>query len=80
MSQPSESRITKIEVDRELCIGAATCVSLLPEVFQLDAENKAIATPRPGVTDEQLLDAAKACPVAAIFLYDAAGRRRYPES
>ncbi len=31
----------KIEVDRELCIGAATCVALAAKTFGLDEEGKA---------------------------------------
>lgn len=77
---PSDRHIGRIEVDRELCIGAASCIALAPEAFELDGENKAVV--KPGwakLTDEQLIDAAKACPVAAIFLYARDGKRIYPE-
>ena len=78
MSEPSQPRIARIEVDRELCIGAASCVAIAPNVFALDAENKAVVLPNHGADDETILNAAKACPVNAIFLYDEAGQRLYP--
>lgn len=75
-----EQHIAKVEVDRELCIGAASCVAIAPEAFQLDGENKAV--PQPAwrkLSDAQLLDAAKSCPVLAIYLTDKNGKRIYPE-
>lgn len=36
------NRISKIRVDRDLCIGAAPCISTAPEVFRFDEENKAV--------------------------------------
>lgn len=72
--------IAKIEVDRELCIGAASCVAIAPEAFQLDGENKAVVQPNwRKLSDAQILDAAKSCPVLAIYLYDHGGQRLYPE-
>ncbi len=84
-----------IKIDRELCIGAASCVAVYPEIFQLDAENKAILLKNDGrhtseqtqvdvlscqsVDDDQLLLAAQSCPTAAIFLYGADGTQLYPE-
>ena len=32
----------RVRVDRDLCIGAASCIALLPEVFELDEEAKAV--------------------------------------
>ncbi len=72
--------IAKIDIDRELCIGAASCVTIAPEAFQLDGENKAVAQPNwRRLTDDQLMAAAKSCPVLAIYLYDQTGKRMYPE-
>lgn len=73
--------IARIEVDRELCIGAASCVAVAPEAFELDSENKAVVKAAwSSLTDEQLIQAAKACPVAAIILYGKDGQKIYPES
>jgi len=69
----------KIVVDRNLCIGAATCIAVAPKAFQLDNEAKAIILPTSGEeTDQTLLDAAKSCPVAAIILSDETGAQVYP--
>jgi ferredoxin len=72
-------KITKIVVDRDLCIGAAPCVVVAPGVFQLDDENKAYIVDSKAADNETLLLAAQSCPVAAIFLYDETGRQVYPE-
>lgn len=72
-------KIARIEVDRELCIGAASCTAIAPEVFELDGENKAVVKPGATVDDATVLDAAKSCPVLAIYLYGEDGQRIYPE-
>lgn len=66
-------------VDRILCIGAASCVAIAPTVFSLDDEAKAIVLPTYDPHDTNLiLEAAKACPVAAITVYDETGKQIYP--
>lgn len=90
----AERKIAKIVVDRNLCIGAATCVVTAETVFELDAENKAVIKQGQGVknsgpaarnvledqsvSDETIRLAAESCPTRAIFLYDAAGKLIYP--
>lgn len=71
-------KITKIVVNREVCIGAASCVAVAPSVFELDEENKAVVMNQEAEDDETILLAAKACPVKAIFLYDKNGKQIYP--
>ncbi|MDP3963272.1 MAG: ferredoxin [bacterium] len=87
--------ITKLKIDRDLCIGAASCVAIYPDVFTLDAENKAVMPKKGGVKtsdelnvteldvsaidDSNLLLAAQSCPTKAIFLYDDTGKQVYPE-
>ena len=87
-------KIKYLMVDRELCIGAASCVAVLPEVFRLDEEDKAVILRKDGVRtsektdvdmlevssvdDETLMLAAQSCPTLAIFLYDAEGNQVYP--
>ena len=66
-------------IDRILCIGAASCVAIAPTAFSLDDEAKAIVLPTVGENDDSLiLEAAKACPVAAIMVYDETGKQIYP--
>lgn len=68
----------KIEVKRDLCIGAAPCVAIAGAVFQLDEEGKAIVLDPKGADDATIRMAAEACPVRAIYLYDDSGKQLYP--
>lgn len=70
--------ISKIVIDRDLCIGAATCVTIAPGTFQMDDENKAILVDLKGNEAETILLAAESCPTKAIFLYDDEGNQIYP--
>ncbi|OGL67017.1 hypothetical protein A2856_00825 [Candidatus Uhrbacteria bacterium RIFCSPHIGHO2_01_FULL_63_20] len=84
----------KIKVDPDLCIGAASCVTIDAATFQLNAENKAEVYDHgnaPGgpayereieVTEaekENILLAAQSCPTLAIFIFDEAGKQLFPE-
>ena len=71
-------KIAKIYVDRELCIGAASCVAIASGVFQLDEENKAYVVSSEGADQETILLAAQSCPTRAIILYDEDGNQIYP--
>ena len=71
-------KISKVEVDRDICIGAAPCVTVAPGVFQLDEENKAYIVDQNGADAETILLAAQSCPVQAIFVYDEDGKQIYP--
>lgn len=71
--------IAKIVVDRDVCIGAAPCVTVAPGVFQLDDENKAYVVDPKAADDETILLAAQACPVQAISLFDETGKQIFPE-
>jgi ferredoxin len=71
-------KISKIVVDRDMCIGAGPCVVLAPDVFQMDEENKAYVVDLQGADAETILMAAESCPTKAIFLYDEAGKQIYP--
>ena len=57
-----------IEVDRALCIGSGDCVDTAPDVFQLDAEDKAVVVDPDGAPLDVVLEAAGNCPVTAIFV------------
>lgn len=73
-----DKKIGKIVVDRDLCIGAASCVAVTPNVFELDDENKAVITNPKGATDEEILLSAKSCPTHAILLFDDEGEQIFP--
>ncbi len=83
----------KIVIDPELCIGAASCVTIKPEYYQLNDVNKAIVmdpqnpAAEPSYTRElEVSDAdyegimlgAESCPTRAIFIYDEEGNQLYP--
>lgn len=84
----------RIVVDPDLCIGAASCVTIAPDTFQLNVENKAEvldhgqAPDAPTyertmeVTDEELENiilGAQSCPTLAITVVDVAtGTQLYP--
>ncbi len=87
-------KIKKIIVDRDLCIGAASCVVITPELFELDDENKAVILLKDGkkeqhkadrseiaatnLDDETILLSAQSCPVKAIILEDEDGNVIFP--
>lgn len=80
MTEEKKKKIAKIAIDRNLCIGAASCLAAAPYDFELDSENKAIVKhPRVG-DDDTILLAAQSCPTLAIYLYDEEGKQVYPES
>jgi ferredoxin len=57
----------KIVIDRSLCSGFGACAELAPEIFELDAGGT--ASIRAGESnDPAVLDAAAACPMAAITI------------
>ncbi len=81
----------RVKVDRDLCIGAASCIALLPEVFELDEEGKAVIKRLAGDkgsdwTDyknlsaeaQMVLEAARSCPTNAIIVEDDEGKQVYP--
>lgn len=78
VEKKSSGKITRIEVDRDLCIGAASCIALAPETFELDAEGKAIVKKLDAHTQEEIMAAAESCPTKAISLYDEDGNQIYP--
>lgn len=79
MSDIKPLKIGKVMVDRDLCIGAAPCVTIAPGVFQLDEENKAYVVNQKGADDETIMLGAQSCPVQAIIVFDEEGNQIYPE-
>ena len=78
-SGPVKIRNLKMYVDRDLCIGAATCVAIAPQTFVLDSEAKAIIlATADNDADSVIIDAAKGCPVAAIIIEDEQGKKIFP--
>lgn len=79
-SGPVMVRKYKVWVDRDLCIGAATCVAIASKTFVLDSQAKAIILDTTEQDlDETIIDAAKGCPVAAIIIEDEKGEKVFPK-
>jgi len=68
----------RIEVKRELCIGAAACLAVAPDVYVLDDEMKAVVVNQKGADDNTILESAKSCPTLAIYIYDDDGKQVFP--
>lgn len=79
-SGPVTSKNWKVHIDRDLCIGAATCVAIAPKSFVLDSEVKSVILSTIDDEDQNaVLDAAKGCPTAAIFITDENGEKIFPK-
>ena len=75
----SNNKKYKIRIDRNLCIGAASCVALAMKTFALDSENKAIILEEDGDDAEAIKLAAESCPTKAIILENTeTGEQEYP--
>ena len=69
----------QLKVVRDLCISAATCVAVAPQVFELDAENKAIIKEGANDVPENMMLAAQSCPARAIVIVDTeTGKQVWP--
>ncbi|MEK7634986.1 MAG: ferredoxin [Patescibacteria group bacterium] len=77
------SNISKIVVDRDLCIGAASCIAVSGETWELDNENKAVVVSAGAganaADDATLLMSAESCPTKAILLFDKEGKQVFPK-
>lgn len=69
----------KINVLKDLCIGCGTCVALADQTFIMNAENKSEVKNPAGNSDEEILNAAKACPVSAIEIFDDQDNKLWPQ-
>lgn len=67
-------------VDREACIGAATCITIAGDVFELDKEQKAVAIDVNATDLDTILESARSCPVDAIKVIDQEGKTLWPAS
>ena len=63
----------RIEVDRSLCSGMASCVKIAPDSFDLDTEGLAVLS---GIADDRAVEAAECCPLSAIAVFDDASGSR----
>ena len=64
----------RIQIDRSLCSGMASCVKVAPDTFDLDDDGIAIVSPAPPA--KRAIEAAECCPFAAIAVFDQASGDR----
>lgn len=67
-----------IEIIREQCMGAGSCVVFAPETIELDEEGIALIKKQQGDADNDILEAAQSCPVDAIIVRDENGTQIWP--
>lgn len=59
----------KVAVDQDTCIGCGSCVSICPDVFQLNDEGFSNVIAQPDESNEaSAREAADSCPVDAISI------------
>ena len=66
----------KIIIAKDKCKGHNNCVSIAPNVFEVDEKFKAFVLDPKSDSDEAILQAAKTCPELAIILEDENSRAR----
>ncbi len=69
----------KIQINQENCIACGSCVALAPNTFELNESGKSMVKDEKGDSDEVILEAAKACPVSVIEVFDDAGNKLWPK-
>ena len=80
---PSSGPVTRkdgvtIKIDREACIGAASCSVIAGLTFGLDTEQKAVVIDPDGNDYDTILQAAQSCPTDAITIIDKDGNTVWP--
>ena len=59
----------KVRIDKDACVGDGSCVSICPEVFEMDGDVvKAKMQDIPENLQESCREAADVCPVEAIII------------
>ena len=62
--------MSRIEVDRERCVGSGACEALAPDVFEVDDDGVLVVHRSEPAADElsDVQDAVQACPTRALSL------------
>jgi ferredoxin len=62
--------MSRVQVDRDRCVGSGVCESLAPEVFELDDDGVLqVHREEPGADDlDGVRDAVQSCPARALAL------------
>jgi ferredoxin len=67
-----------VRILRHECCGHGECVAIAPDVFALDSKNKSVVLDAEAASPETLVEAAEACPCAAIVVEDDEGNVVFP--
>ena len=79
LSQGIRSDGHTIIVDLNKCIAAGPCAIAAPGVFEIRPEDgKAIISNPDGETMDKVLEAARCCPILAIYIKNKAGQQIFP--
>jgi ferredoxin len=64
--------MSRIEVDRDRCVGSGTCEALAPDIFEVGDDGVLVVLrPEPGEDElSDVRDAVQACPTRALTLLD----------
>lgn len=80
-SGSSDKSKYRIEIDREACIGAASCIAIGANTFTIDDKNKVLIIEGEWDNDEIVMAAAQSCPVFAIKIFDIqTGKQIFPDA
>ena len=78
-SEEREVAGVTVRIDRLLCVGFETCIELAPDLFELDDEGISVfCADTNGTPHEDVLGSCKSCPVDALEVHDASGRKLVP--
>lgn len=65
-----------VRLDRLLCVGFGDCIEAAPRLWELDSEGvAAFREPVPDIDPELVIRSCAACPVDALTVIDASGRK-----
>lgn len=67
-----------VRIDRDLCVGFGDCIAEAPAAFTLDEGGIVVFAEPERVDRAALIRAADSCPVDALTIVDADGRRLAP--
>ncbi|MFN7143090.1 MAG: ferredoxin [Myxococcota bacterium] len=67
----------RVVIDPALCIGSSNCMEEAPDAYEVNERGVAELI-APTAPPEEVLRGARACPVDAIHVFDATGRRLHP--
>ncbi|MFF3915921.1 ferredoxin [Streptomyces sp. NPDC001852] len=67
-----------LHVDSARCIGSGMCAGAAPDLFALDGDHARAVNESVPEHDDRALEAAEICPMQAITVRDADGRRIGP--